>query len=48
MMPHPIVDPLLSLKQSNAAHITNKNQMESDKNLCPYAGFGYMGKTDIW
>lgn len=21
--------------------------MDSDKNLCPHAGFGYMGKTDL-
>lgn len=46
-MPHPILDPLLSLNWSTAAQIANKNQMDSDKNLCPHAGFGYMGKTEI-
>lgn len=47
MMPHPILDSVLSLNQSSPAHITNKKQMDSDKNLLPYAGFGYMGKTEI-
>lgn len=46
-MPHPILDPLLSLNQSSTNRITNKNQMDSDKNLFPYARFGYMGKTEI-
>lgn len=34
--------PASVVNQSTSALITNKNQMDSDKNLCLYAGFGYM------
>lgn len=35
------------VKPESAAHITNKNQMGTDKNLQRYSGFGYMGETEI-